>query len=164
MGREVRKVPVNWVHPKNERGQFTPLFECDLTAAQAEWDRHCAKWIEGLRDDWHGGWKPLEGDELKMPFEEWDGGRPDPADYMPQWSDAEKTHLMMYETCTEGTPISPTFSTPEELAQWLADNSASSFADITATYDQWLKLCTSGACAISCVVSNGEMKSGVQAL
>ena len=39
----------------------------------------------------------------------------------------ERTHYQMYETCTEGTPISPVMETPENLARWLADNGASAF-------------------------------------
>ena len=42
---------------------------------------------------------------------------------------------MIYETCSEGSPISPAFETPEELARWLTDNS---FGSMTATYEQWL--------------------------
>lgn len=50
-------------------------------------------------------------------------------DYMPVWAEEEKTHIQMYETCSEGTPISPKFTKDktEELAKWLADNNASSF-------------------------------------
>jgi len=48
---------------------------------------------------------------------------------------------MMYENTSEGTPISPPFETPEELARWLADNNASAFGGMTATYEQWLATC-----------------------
>lgn len=44
----------------------------------------------------------------------------------------------MWETTSEGSPISPVFTTPEELAQWLADSGASWFGDTPATRDQWL--------------------------
>lgn len=46
----------------------------------------------------------------------------------------------MWETTSEGSPISPVFASPEELARWLADNKASWFGDATATYDQWMSL------------------------
>jgi len=46
----------------------------------------------------------------------------------------------MYETCTEGTPISPVMDSLETLARWLADNGASAFGEMTATYEQWLKI------------------------
>lgn len=46
----------------------------------------------------------------------------------------------MYETCSEGTPISPIFAGPEELAEWLASNDASTFADHTASRDDWMRI------------------------
>jgi hypothetical protein len=68
----------------------------------------------------------------------------------------------MWEDCTEGSPISPTFDTPEELARWLADNKASAFGDLTATYEQWLQMIHDGYVA-SAVVSSQGMQSGVEA-
>jgi hypothetical protein len=66
---------------------------------------------------------------------------PKPKEYMPVWTAEEATHFMMYETCTEGTPISPAFATIEELARYLADTGASAFGSQTADYDHWLKIC-----------------------
>jgi hypothetical protein len=142
MSREVRKVPKDWQHPKSEDGKFIPLFDGKaLRRLQEEWDIHEAKWKEGLRDDWRGEWKAREGDEKSMSFEEWFGPRPSPENYMPDWPDEERTHLMMYESTSEGTPISPAFETPEELARWLTDNDAFVFEHWTTTYEQWLSTC-----------------------
>lgn len=58
--------------------------------------------------------------------------------YMPKWTPEEATHLMMYESISEGTPISPAFSTAEELARWLTDNNANRFCGQTASYEEWL--------------------------
>lgn len=66
----------------------------------------------------------------------------------------------MWETTSEGSPMSPVFATAEELARWLADTGASAFGNMTSTYDEWFAMCLSGW-APSCVVVNGEMKSGV---
>ena len=44
----------------------------------------------------------------------------------------------LWSTTTEGTPMSPVFSTPEELAKWLSETKASVFGHDTATYSQWL--------------------------
>jgi uncharacterized membrane-anchored protein len=79
---------------------------------------------------------------------------------MPDWLASQRTHLMMYETTSEGTPLSPAFATAEELAAWLADNGASAFAGQTATYEQWLATCRSGS-APSMVLDVGGMQSGV---
>ena len=62
------------------------------------------------------------------------------ANFMPDWSPDEATHYMMYETCSEGTPISPAFATPEELARWLTDTGASISGSMRASYEQWLSI------------------------
>jgi hypothetical protein len=66
----------------------------------------------------------------------------------------------MWETTSEGSPISPVFQTPEELARWLADNRASAFGRDTATYAQWLAMILKGW-APSMVVGPDGIKSGV---
>lgn len=55
------------------------------------------------------------------------------------WFCDDATHLMMYETCSPGTPISPACDTPESLARWLADNQANAWSGFTWTYEQWLR-------------------------
>ena len=82
-------------------------------------------------------------------------------DLMPEFGESA-THMMMYETCTAGTPISPACETAEELAKWLADNGASAFGRQTATYDQWRAMIGVGN-APSLVVDNGGIRSGVEA-
>lgn len=159
MGREVRRVPKDWVHPVYTRdtaprvsliGTEIALF-AKLDPAELEaWDEGARKWSEGLRptdaSDENGNsvWEPLTEHPLRWrgrydTWEEWIGERPNPADFMPTWSEDELTHLMMYETTTEGTPISPAFETGRELARWLADNKASVFGSATAPYEDWLR-------------------------
>src|SRR5678815_4927243 len=136
MGREIRRVPADWQHPKDARGRYVPLLD-GLTKATTEWDEGNAKWAEGLRSDFKGGWQPIEDDEAGS-YADWTGKRPRPEDYMPDWPAEQRTHLMMYEDTSEGTPISPAFETPEELARWLTDSNASAFGGMHATYEQWL--------------------------
>jgi hypothetical protein len=68
----------------------------------------------------------------------------------------------MWETTSEGSPISPVFSTPEELATWLAASGASSFGHSTATREQWLRMITAGWAPGMVADSNG-INSGVEA-
>lgn len=99
-------------------------------------------------------------------YDWWAGEEPEPPNpeyYMPNWPQEERTHYMMYEDVSEGTPISPAFATPEELAKWLADTGASSFADYTATYEQWLATIKRGS-AVSAIIDDNGMRSGVEAL
>ena len=55
----------------------------------------------------------------------------------------------LWETVSEGSPISPVFRTPEDLAHWCVDN-AELFADMKADLATWLRL----------VVSKSEMEYG----
>lgn len=154
-------VPADWQHPKDHRGHLRPLHD-GYNAAVAEWDEGHAKWNLGLRRDWSGGgWKSLDGSESS--YSEWVGERPRKADYMPDWPKEQRTHLMMYETCTEGTPISPAFQTPEECARWLADNGASAFGDSTASYEAWLNTCRRGWAASAFIIPGRGIVSGVEA-
>jgi hypothetical protein len=68
----------------------------------------------------------------------------DPAYYMPDLSIDERTHYMMYNTTSQGTPISPAFATPEELARWLTDTNASIHAGDGADYETWLRIAKGG--------------------
>ncbi len=163
MGRQVRRVPADWQHPKNEKGHYIPLFERSYSKDAAEWDERAAQWAKGLRDDYNGGWQPKEAVYADMCYVEWAGAAPDESDYMPDWPTDQCTHLQMYDNTSEGTPISPVMETPEQLAQWLADNEASAFAGMTATYEQWLGTIKRGF-APSAVLVCGHLESGVAAL
>jgi hypothetical protein len=167
MGREVRRVPADWQHPKQQVPdwrtgrmveRYKPLFPGERYQAEVDqWDEECAKWKRGQHED--------QQDEGERPecYEQWAGQRPHRDDYMPNWPAEQRTHLMMYEDTSEGTPISPAFATPEELARWLADNNASAFGRDTASYEAWLRVAR-GGWAPSMVVTDGKAQSGVEAL
>lgn len=159
MGREVRRVPVGWRHPVDEQGSEIPVHD-GYNKRLSVWEEENQKWTEGLRSDWKGGWRPIEEEHRGMTFAEWDGERPKKEDYMPDWPFEERTHYQMYETCTEGTPISPMMDSPEALARWLADNGASAFGDQAASYEQWLGMIDEGS-APSMAIVGGVMQSGV---
>lgn len=167
MGREVRRVPADWQHPKDERGTYIPLYEwgChgDFEQLDAEWMEGWRKWQDGLCEAGGGTWEPIKPEHRHMRFTDYHGSRHSPDDFMPNWPDEQRTHLMMYEDTSEGTPISLAFATPEELARWLTDTGASSFADMTATYEQWLSVARGGF-APSAVIQDGRMMSGVEAM
>lgn len=163
MGREVRMVPKDWQHPKDARfsgdqSRYLALYDGSWYADRlSDWEEEKAKWSRGEYPDY------ADDESKKLSYEEWGGEKPDPADYMPNWPEAERTHYMMYEDTSEGTPISPAFETPEELAKWLADTGASSFGDSTATYEQWLAVCK-GGWAPDLVVDASGVKTGIELL
>lgn len=146
MGREVRMVPANWEHPKDEHGDYEPLLGGDYESAAAEWDAEHTQWQLGLARNYGEGPShvPIEEAYRSGTYTAYSGRRPSPDDYMPHWPGAERTHFMMYEDTTEGTPISPAFATPEELARWLTDNEASAFGRMTGSYEGWLRVAQGG--------------------
>ena len=144
MGREVRRVPADWEHPRDKRGNYIPLFGGSYEEEAEEFLSIVNS--QGLQKaiDWMG-----------VPKSE---------DYMPDWPAEDRTHLMMYETCSEGTPISPAFETPEELARWLADNNASAFGISTASYEGWLRVARGGYAPTAVGIAGQGMTSGVDGL
>ncbi len=175
MGRQLRMVPADWQHPKNVSGNYIPLLGGSFSKGAAEWDEAERQWNAGFREKTNfregGGrdteWVPKDA-EMTENYADWAGDRPLAEDYMPDWPDDLRTHFQMYEDTSEGTPISPVMATPEELARWLADNGASAFGNMTATYDQWLATIQRGwACSAVMTVNrdgSGTMQSGVEAL
>jgi hypothetical protein len=93
MGREVRQVPRDWVHPREyEGGPHKPLFNQDYESAMEEW-----------RAD---GADP-ENEPDRHTYRE----RP--------WNEGEATCFQFYENTTEGTPESPVFASEEDLDRWI---------------------------------------------
>jgi ribosome modulation factor len=164
MGRELRMVPSNWEHPKDADGRYIPLIGRSYSEAEASYEEERTKWFEGYRRNYvDDTWVALDNEERKMTYLEWNGHPPNKSNFMPDWPQSERTHFQMYENTTEGTPISPPMETPEELAQWLADNGASAFGTMTATREQWLDTIRRGySCGMIAVA--GRLTSGVAGL
>lgn len=141
MGREVRRVKPGWSHPRDERGQFVSLHD-GYERALSDWEEEKAKWT------------PEREEEEGCPFEDYYGERPSPDRYMPDWTAEEATLWALYENVSEGTPVSPAFETPEELARWLADNGASLMMRPTSSYEAWLKMVQNGWAPSFIIVRN----------
>lgn len=50
MGREIRRVPPNWEHPKNDKG-YIPMYDQEFTAAAREWLDSAIAWDNGTHKD-----------------------------------------------------------------------------------------------------------------
>lgn len=122
MGREIRKVPANWKHPQRgkdkdtyARGGPQPMFDKNFDDKFAEWlvdfDRFRAN---GLTDDQREYYPRGLADWLQD-----EGSPPDPAYYRP-WGDEDATWFQVWETISEGTPVTPPFATENELVDYLA--------------------------------------------
>lgn len=157
-----------------EKGRLQPYFKAKPTAeAVNEWERnrrgfgHDAinRWIcvetranrLGINEpcsvcEGHGHyWCEDKYEDL---YQEWERIPPPPGPGYQLW-----------ETTSEGSPMSPVFETPKELARWLTDNGASTFGHSTTTYENWLAFVSQEDAWALTMVSNGrELKSGVDAV
>jgi hypothetical protein len=123
MGREIRRVPAGWEHPVHDRCQhhqtcarcFVPLYDRDYQTVADEWLKGVAAW----EADEGGKRSRVMREHGIRYFWDWYGGPPDKDSYRPAWTDAERTHVQMYETVSEGTPVTPPFATREELVEYL---------------------------------------------
>jgi hypothetical protein len=68
----------------------------------------------------------------------------------------------MWETTSEGSPISPVFETPEELARWLSGSGASSFGSNTESYETWFKFIKGPGWAPSAIYDSKGIRSGIK--
>jgi hypothetical protein len=128
MGREIRKVPPNWQHPKVETLRFTvgrelryidapqPMYDRDYEDAAREWIDAFVKWHVAKEYD-----SCADDDDKQKPYWEWEGNPPNRQYYRP-WKSEDATWFQLWETVTEGTPVSPPFETLEELTSYLAEH------------------------------------------
>lgn len=120
MGREIRMVPPNWVHPTYDRYGEDRLQPMHAERFETRW----AEWLADFDRVRGGHLNDLERQcyTSAFPLAEWlqdEGNPPDPA-YYRTWFDDEATWVQVWETVSEGTPVSPPFATKAELVDYLA--------------------------------------------
>lgn len=132
MGLEVRRTPVGWMPPKRKVQRF--LGSDTVERFQPQHDYTLAEGIEMYEDE-KAGWRArrdeiIERHSLEF-FEdgvaEYEADSPTIASdgtsyvpyYRPDWSADEMNGYQLYETITEGTPLTPSFATKEELIDHL---------------------------------------------
>lgn len=118
MGREIRRVPPNWQHPRytindapsfTHVGEYKSLYDKDYETAAREWMEAFDLWRAGKHKD-----QPCDYAEYF-----WDYDSPPDKDlYRPKF-ETEPTWFQVYETVSEGSPVTPPFATPEELVEYL---------------------------------------------
>lgn len=99
----------------------------------------------------HGHGEIWPSEDAKALYEGWEREEP-----------PEGAGWQVWETVSEGSPISPVFSTPEDLARHMATTKWG--GDSGTTYEQWLKFIVGPGWAPSLVASNGVVETGVQAV
>ena len=139
MGREARRVHPDWQHPtRTGLVPTTPSDWCGRNKLRFEALHEYADYKPYLR--YYNEDYAFTNDGEAVEDKE-DYNPPGPHDFMPNWTPEEATHWQMYETCSEGTPISEVCESPEALAQWCVDNKASTFAyENYQDYDTWMRI------------------------
>lgn len=122
MGRAIRRVPPDWEHPKYHhdwkgRTGYIPLFDQDYPSVCEDWLQRVLRWERGEDEDRAS----LEADLGRRAYYwEWDDGSPAAESYRARsWTPEEATHYQVYETVSEGTPITPVFASLRELVEHL---------------------------------------------
>ena len=116
MGREIRRVPPDWQHPKDAAGEYAPLHDQDYVTASEEWIAA----FDAFRSRQHSNQRRIT--EYCNYYWEWNMP-PDEESYRKrQRAEEEATAYQVYETVTEGTPITPVFATKEEIVEYLVEN------------------------------------------
>ncbi len=168
MGREIRRVPRGWEHPVNEHCHhmawgghgphesqdgkcFKPLHDHPYEPVAQEWLRDCAAWEDGTYE------KLIEHPEYKKDcphYWEYAGNPPSPEYYRPDWKPEEMTCYQIYETVSEGTPVSPVFESKAEMVEWLVEQGHTRPAAENFVKSEWVP---------SMVISDGVMRRGIDA-
>jgi hypothetical protein len=127
MGREIRCVPKGWQHPrvsdyygaetyggrqKQDADEYVPLYDANFADAAREWKREYAEWEAKAHPDYRPDYE----------FWEWSKEPPSRDAYRVDgfvFSPEDATCYQVYETVSEGTPVSPVFETPGQVIEWL---------------------------------------------
>jgi hypothetical protein len=117
MGREIRRVPLDWIHPSDEDGKHLPMFDQDYESAKQKWLTGLQSWLDGTHEDYRSDYD----------YWEWDSGPPDRDYYRPKF-ESDSIGYQVYETVTEGTPTSPVFETLDAMRTWLLSEGFSEHA------------------------------------
>jgi hypothetical protein len=128
MGREIRRVPEGWEHPEDRY-----LYDGSLSAKTQRWVEEFDLW----RQRQHPSQIRARERESEYYEEIYDHDRfweyehpPEVDDHRPDWEaqGIPVDHYQVYETVSEGSPVSPVFATLAEVENWLVEQGYSTGA------------------------------------
>lgn len=82
-------------------------------------------------------------------------------DYVPDFLEVEKTHYQIYETVSEGTPISPVFASLQEMEEWLVNDGG---RDGKVSRGAAKSFCVDGWVPSMMMMIGGEMHMGINSV
>lgn len=149
LSRGVRRVPLGYEHPKVEKfnglqmryvESYQPVFDAFYVPTVREWLAEWEAWQKGEHPD-------QREDPPACSFEEWNGNGPDPDFYYPgeAWPEGAEMGICMYESVSEGTPISDVYPDTPEGRRAMAEQIARNDTSITRamTVADWLEVINS---------------------
>ena len=136
MGREIKRVALDFDWPV---GKIWTGYKVGLCHATGENCKECKMFAEQARI-------PLTGYGCPV---------------LSQLEPPQGEGYQLWETISEGSPMSPVFDTPEKLARWLVDNNASTFGYQTTTYENWLTFIKKNGDAFTMIFDGKSLQSGV---
>lgn len=123
MGREIRRVPKKWEHPKTFNGNYKPLMD-NYVGSLEYYKESVDNFIKYMTEVINKGKVKIYDTVYKTPQEVYeyfteDGqmNPPEIENYMPSGS-----WYQLFENVSEGTPLTPAFEKPEDLVEWLSNN------------------------------------------
>jgi hypothetical protein len=175
MGREVRRVPAGWEHPKTtrynratgvEEESFRPMHDGGFEKRLSGWLEEWENWKRSGYAEACKKYPEYIGMGVTAAMSECHGGPPDPAYFAPDWPESERTHYQLYETVSEGTPLSPPMPTLEDLARYLAANGdywnqRRPGRDPSRSYEQWMAFLKVGWAPSMVMSDEHGMEDGV---
>lgn len=167
MGREIRMVPANWDHPWDGHyydgtKKYQPMFDQTFESAVAEWKAEEAKWLDGSHEDLP---KYFEG-KVVPSYSDWAGECPDDPAYYRPWKDGEGIWFQVWQTVSEGSPVTPPFEKKEDLIEWLVTKGESYGTRHAKTWSREAaeNFVNGDGWAPSLIVNNGVVKPGYEAV
>lgn len=107
--------------------------------------------VPSMCDHCHGEGEIWPSDEAKALYEAWERSEPAAGDGYQIW-----------ETVSEGSPISPVFATPEELARYMAGRPWG--GDPGSSYESWMSFINGPGWEPSMVIADGVIHTGPDAI
>ena len=114
------------------------MFDIYYQDAVDEWINNHNLWLKGEHPDQ----KECESAKDYKFYAQWNGDCPDVERYWTRkFKKEELTHIQLYETTSEGTPISPIFHINdfEKLCEYAAQN-CTAFGDYKVSKERWMDI------------------------
>lgn len=131
MGRELRRVPMDFNYPKN-RVWYGFYIDSINTCMSTKNEKYCDQCRRMAKI------KGIPFTDYKCP--DFDTYLKEPMEKIKNLlSPPEGDGYQLWETTSEGSPVSPVFGTLDELCEWCETN-ATTFGNFKATKEQWKEM------------------------